>query len=129
MHAARTWWRELGGLLAAAVIVMLAIGPSMDALICSGEGIPEVSVSVAATAPMAIAKDQADLSGDQHTGVPGHSDRGACPHGHCHHGSVAKAALEAPSLGVLKVADRLPIPLTTVPISDLRYSLDRPPRA
>jgi hypothetical protein len=129
MHAVRTWWRGLGGLLAAAVVVVLAIGPSMDALICSGEGVPAASAAAAATSPTVVAKAQADLAGDQHTGAPGHSDSGACPHGHCHHGGLARLAIAAPSLAVVGLTDRLPIPLTPVPVSDRRYSLDRPPRA
>lgn len=123
MHAAKTWWRGLSGLLAAAVIAVLAFGPSLDALICGGEGLP------ATASPAAEARVQSADLADHRSDAPGHVDGGACAHGHCHHGAASEPAREPPLLQVSALAARLPIPLTAVPISGPRYSLDRPPRA
>lgn len=129
MHSAKTWWRDLGGLLAAAVIAVLAFAPALDALICGGEE-PTVNAPAAiAEAQAPVAKDQVADLGEHHGAVSGHADGGVCPHGHCHHGGVAQPAPQSPRFALLSVAARLPIPLSAVPVSDPHYSLDRPPRA
>lgn len=75
-----TWWRRLGGLLAACLLVVLASAPSIDALVCQDDAaIAASQVTNADSAHLASAPTPAKNSGDAGD---------ICPHGHCHHFGV-----------------------------------------
>jgi hypothetical protein len=80
MTGRSTWWRRLGGLLAACLLVVLASAPSIDALVCQDDA--------------AISADQYASADTHHaasapTTAPHSGETGdICPHGHCHHFSV-----------------------------------------
>lgn len=115
-------WRSFGAVIAALLIAVLALAPSLDKLICRDD------------APLSVA--EASLSGkadlvkagqtqDNHSG----SDAEICIHGHCHHGAPY---LSAP-IGDLAMLDAVPdhheLSRGRVSASDRQFGLDRPPRA
>ena len=80
MMGRSTWWRRLGGLLAACLLVVLASAPSIDALVCQDDAAIAASQSTNAdSAHLASAPTPAQNSGDAGD---------ICPHGHCHHFGV-----------------------------------------
>lgn len=124
MDALTHWWRRLGGLLAAAVVALLVVGPGIDTIICAGEDV--VAVGAPDHGP------QLNAAADDHPSptVPGAVDHsGACPHGHCHHIAADRAAYAVAELDAPAALARLPIPQARGPDSDLFYDLERPPRA
>lgn len=121
MARSSPWWRKVGMALAALVLTVLTLGPSLDGLLCKDEG----SLSAAA----------AEMPTTQISSADGHSqpaDEGAgvCVHGHCHHAapyvSAAPAAAERPR-DLTGVAH--PLPRDRAPTSDPKFGLMRPPRA
>jgi hypothetical protein len=123
MDALTQWWRGLGGLLAAAVVALLVVGPGIDTIICAGED--AIAVGAPDHGPVLSAAD------DHHPAdAPGTVDHnGACPHGHCHHVAADRAAYVVAAVDAPAATARLPIPQARAPTSDLRYGLERPPRA
>ena len=123
MIGLKAWWRRFGGLTAALVLAVLAVGPTADLLICSGEGVPTAEASAS---PMTVLASTAD---DQHPAAPWHSDRGGvCPHGHCHHGGISAPVAAALVSDPVSHAERLPVPQSVSRISYLNFGLERPPR-
>lgn len=121
-----TWWRRLGGLLAALVLVVLALGPGLDTMVCGGEG----GMSAAAAESVGADHSTAVSADIGHAGDQDH-DQGLdpCIHGHCHH----SAAYVPIGLGAVPEAQVLParhvIALATVTALDRKFQLKRPPRA
>lgn len=114
------WWRRTGGFMAALVLTVLTFGPSLDAFICRDEG---GLTAAAAELPSATAQD-IDHS------MQGHDNGlGTCVHGHCHHGAaytpVDGLAASTPTLAV----GRHVLLRVSVPTSDPKFGLMRPPRA
>lgn len=115
------WWRKVGMALAALVLTVLTLGPSLDGLLCRDEG---SLGAVAAEMPVAA------LAADHTDPRPLDEGPGICVHGHCHHSAPYVPAtppggeLSAPLLAVAHpfVRDR-------VPTSDPKFGLIRPPRA
>ena len=88
MKRLRTWWRGMGGLMAACLLAMLVTAPVFDALICSNDEASAASVVATAAGP----GDVAAQPGPAHK--PAHpADVGGCQHGHCHHGTPMLGAL------------------------------------
>ena len=116
-----TPWRSFGAVLAALLIAVLALAPSLDKLVCRDEA--PLAVAEASLDGNAIL-EKAGQTQDDHGG----SDADICIHGHCHHGAPY---LSAP-IGSLAVLDALPdhheLSRDRVSASDRQFGLDRPPR-
>jgi len=117
-----TWWRNLGGLMAACVLALLVVVPtvSMAACLCE-EAAPVVSVETGAGAVQTVQGDQRDHR------VP--CEAACCVSGHCHHGGAmldtAVAGLSAPA----PAAPEHALASVQVLASRVLSGLDRPPRA
>lgn len=124
MAGRSTWWRRLGGLLAALVLAVLTMGPSLDALICGGE-----DGMSAAAAVQTVDSDHAVAVEDGHGQSPHDGDLTPCMHGHCHHGApyVPAALSDAEEPSVL--TDGHDLDRVTVVTSDRHFQLKRPPRS
>jgi hypothetical protein len=72
MQTMKTWWRDLGGLLAACVLALLVVAPTMNACLCA----ESASISGAAV--------QSAQNRGHRDGAP--CDATCCLSGHCHHG-------------------------------------------
>ena len=114
------WWRKVGMALAALVLTVLTLGPSLDGLVCRDEG----SLSaVAAELPVAAAA--ADVAPE-----PLDEGPGICVHGHCHHSApYVPATPPASELSAPLLAVAHPFVRDRVPTSDPKFGLIRPPRA
>jgi hypothetical protein len=108
-------------MVAAVLIVMLAVGPSLDALICRDEP----------SGPVAGSAQMIDIAaaGDSHGSPASKHPDGVCAHGHCHHG-VAYAWVNADAAAAPAVApERHPLRASTQLASTTPSGLERPPRA
>jgi hypothetical protein len=115
MRRKTTWWRNLGGLLAACVLSLLVAAPmaSAAACLCAND-------AAAATVGQAV---QADHGPD---GAP--CKAACCLGGHCHH---VGPALDAPVSSVATPAltsARLAVAPGHILLSLTVSALDRPPR-
>ena len=111
--------KRLGAMFAAVLVAVLALGPSLDSLICKdGDGF-----SAAAESGIGHAvSDDADL------GDHGLDMAGACVHGHCHHGApYAPPIQNADAVVVVSQADLAVAPDDNPP-SNQPNLLIRPPR-
>ena len=79
------WWRSIGGLAAACLLALFAVGPVADAVVCQADA-PAVEA--------AYAPDKADVAapGDPKSHP---AEAGICVHGHCHHAGPLLAELKA----------------------------------
>jgi hypothetical protein len=117
-----TWWRNLGGLLAACVLALLVVAPtvSMATCLCQDE-VAIVSVETSMATVQAVQTDQQD-----HVAP---CDAACCVSGHCHHGGVmldtAIAGVPTPAPVVSEHAMTSAHALSSRTIS----GPDRPPRA
>jgi hypothetical protein len=114
MRKTITWWRNLGGLLAACVLTLLVVAPAIASTACICDDRP-------AGAHQTVASDQ------KHDTAP--CKAACCLGGHCHHGGslldapVAAIATPAPTTAEHVLAP--PLALT----SRSPAPLDQPPRA
>ncbi len=119
MAGASTWWRKLGTALAALVLTVLAFGPSLDAIICHDEG--GGLAAAAAEIPGVVVTDQAP--DDDHS-----DPAGVCIHGHCHHPSPYVPTTLIASAEPMESSARHAIVRVSIPTSDFKFGLKRPPR-
>ena len=109
-----TWWRNLGGLLAACVLALLVVAPAIASAACICDERP-------ASAHQTIQADQ------KHDSAP--CKAACCLGGHCHHGGslldtpVVTVATPAPA-----VTRHLMAPADVL-ASHTPALLDQPPRA
>lgn len=115
-------WRKVGGLLVAALLAVLVLSPSVDALICKDDG------TVAVQAPTGHVTLAAADDADEVSGHP-LGTAGTCQHGHCHHGASYTAADPADLLAVPATRVGHALISTRLPPSSAPPGLDRPPRA
>ena len=119
MRRTKTWWRNLGGLLAACVLALLVVAPmaSMAACVCDDSA----RIVGVETSAVAVQGDQRDH------GAP--CDALCCVGDHCHHGGAlldtAIAAVPAPAPADSEHAMASAHALASRTIS----GPDRPPRA
>ena len=119
MRRAMTWWRNLGGLMAACVLALLVVAPTvgMAACVCD-DAVAGVETSLAA--------GQAVQGDAQDHGTP--CEAPGCVGGHCHHGGAMLdapvAAVSAPIPVVSEHAMASAQALASRPLS----GPDRPPR-
>lgn len=120
MAATLAWWRKIGMALAALVLAMIVLGPSVDRMICGDD----VGMGAAASERVvATASPDHDSDGEPCGDL-------SCLHGHCHHGSpsvslAASDAVERHDMG----ASVHPLRRGRVATSDPKFDLMRPPRA
>lgn len=122
MRQAMTWWRNLGGLMAACVLTLLVVTPAVGMATCLCENdAPVVSVETSATTVQAIRGDAQDH------GAP--CDAACCVSGHCHHGGAMldTAVAEVPTLA--PAASEHAMASVHVLASRALSGPDRPPRA
>jgi len=118
MQAMTTWWRNLGGLLAACVLALLVVAPttSLAACLCAED------------AAVASAGAVQTLEAERHEdGAP--CKAACCVGGHCHH---AGSLLDAPFVTITApapVAAKHVLAPTRALASRAPPALDRPPRA
>ena len=115
-----TWWRNLGGLLAACVLALLVLTPTASKAACVCDTNP-------AAITMNSAVGQAAQSDHQDDGTP--CDAACCVSGHCHHGGAMLdtpvAAVPSPAPVIAEHAMAAAHALASRTIS----GPDRPPRA
>lgn len=117
MQRMTTWWRNLGGLLAACVLALLVVAPATSRAAClCAEGVTVASASAQT------------LEAERHEdGAP--CKAACCVGGHCHH---AGSLLDAPVVtldGPARLAAEHALPPTRALASRPPAALDRPPRA
>ncbi len=122
MTGLRTWWRKLGGLMAVCLLATLIGGPTLDAIVCKGEG--EVSV---ASAQFELGQSLATPDGDRSD--PGHDGIEVCAHGHCHHGLALGLVLAETAIEPAPVTDLHDLTPASPHASRAPAGLERPPRA
>ena len=121
MRQTMTWWRNLGGLVAACVLALLVVAPtvSMATCVCKNDA-AIVSVETGTGALQAVQSDSRDH------GAP--CEAACCASGHCHHGG---AMLDSPVAAV-----PAPAPVVSEHVMASAHALasrtisgpDRPPR-
>jgi len=117
-----TWWRNLGGLVAACVLALLVVAPtvSMATCVCANDA-PVLRVETAVAVVEAAQTDRRDHGAA--------CDAACCASGHCHHGgtmvdtAVPGVPLLAPAASVHAMA------AAHAPASRTLSGPDRPPRA
>lgn len=121
MCRAMTGWRNLGGLLAACVLALLVIAPTIGMATCICEdGAPAAGVETSA-AVQTVQGDQQDHRAP--------CDAASCVGGHCHHGGamLGTAAAEVPTRAPA-APEHMPASVQVL-ASRVLSGLDRPPRA
>ncbi|MET3665574.1 hypothetical protein [Caulobacter sp. 1776] len=122
MRRAMTWWRNLGGLMAACVLALLVVAPAVSMATCLCEADASVvSVETGVAAVQTIHSDQ--------RGHRAPCEAACCVNGHCHHGGAMldTAVPEVPALA--PVAPEHALASVQFLASRTLSGLDRPPRA
>ena len=122
MRRTMTWWRNLGGLMAACVLALLVVAPAVSMATCVCKDDAAIVGVETDTATF-----QAGQSDSRDHGAP--CEAACCVGGHCHHGG---AMLDAPSAGA-----PFPTPIVSEHVIASPHALasrtlsgpDRPPRA
>ncbi|ADG10965.1 hypothetical protein B7G68_12845 [Caulobacter segnis] len=115
MDGMTTWRRNLGGLLAACVLALLVLIPTLASASCICDERP------ASVAEQTIQADQ------KHDSAPCRA--ACCLGGHCHHGgSLIETPVEVISAPAPKTAEHILVP-ALAPASHISSPLDHPPRA
>jgi hypothetical protein len=122
MRQAMTWWRNLGGLMAACVLALLVVAPtvSMATCLCADEA-AIVRVETGAVIVQAIQGDPQDHSAP--------CEAACCVSGHCHHGGVVLDAPVAAVPALAPVVSEHLMASAHALASRTISGLDRPPRA
>jgi uncharacterized membrane protein YjjB (DUF3815 family) len=118
MQRMTTWWRNLGGLLAACVLALLVVAPttSLAACLC----VEDAAIGQVSDVPAIQAERHEE-------GAP--CKAACCVSGHCHHaGSLLDAPVVAISAPAPMAAEHAIAP-TRALASRAPSALDRPPRA
>lgn len=112
--------KQLGAIFAAMLVAILALGPSIDSLICKdGDGF---SASAAESAAGHVLADEIDTSDH------GADAAGVCVHGHCHHAAPYTPPIQSTAATfAVSRADLAVAPDDETPINRPNL-LIRPPR-
>lgn len=124
MAGRMTWWRKLGGLLAALVVAVFTMGPGLDTLICGGDG----GINAVAAVQTASADHTASVE-DGHGQPSQDQSLGVCMHGHCHHGALYVPDTLPTAEAPLAVPNGHDLVRATGTTSDRHFQLKRPPRS
>ena len=117
MRRAMTWWRNLGGLMAACVLALLVLAPTVGMASC----LCEAEAPVVETSAAAVQGDSRDH------GSP--CEAACCVSGHCHHGGAMLDTLVAPVPAPAPVASEHATASAHALASRTLSGPDRPPRA
>lgn len=120
MRLETTWWRNLGGLLAACVLALLVVAPTASMAACVCDNIA-VTITVGAAADQAVQGDHGDDRAP--------CEAACCVSGHCHHGG---SMLDTPAAAVptpAPVVTEHALAATDALASRTISGPDRPPRA
>jgi hypothetical protein len=110
-----TWWRNLGGLLAACVLALLIVAPAIASAAC-----------VCDERPPSVVAYQTVEADQKHDSAP--CKAACCLGGHCHHvGSMLDAPFEAIAAPAPAPAEHVMIPARAL-TSHTPSPLDDPPR-
>ena len=115
------WWRRMSGLLVACLVATLLAAPTLDAIVCTGEGGAMVSAGLS-DGPAVAPGDHADIAAD-------HDALASCVHGHCHHGLAFGLVLAEGLPALAPLSQSHPPALTSAPASRTPPGPERPPRA
>jgi hypothetical protein len=124
MTPLRTWWRKTGGLVVACLLAALVIGPTLDAVVCGGEG-----ETAAASMPHGAAQSIVVAHHDQPDPNVDHDEGGICAHGHCHHGLTLGFVIADASVLPGPTSESHALGTTATHASRSPSGLERPPRA
>jgi hypothetical protein len=117
-----TWWRNLGGLMAACVLALLVVAPTVSLASClCGDEAPVVGVETDTDTVRAV------LSASQDHGAP--CEAACCVSGHCHHGGAMLDAAVAAVPALAPVVSEHVIASAHTLASRTLSGPDRPPRA
>jgi hypothetical protein len=120
MMGRSAWWRRLGGLVAACLLVVLAAAPLIDAIVCQDD---------AAIATAQLAKADAGKAASAPATAPQGGDPGdLCPHGHCHHFGVYVGREPVREIMTAFLEVRPDAPAQRFPPSLPSATPERPPR-
>lgn len=122
MRPRMTWWRNLGGLMAACVLALLVVAPSvsMAACICDNPAAPAIGVEIG------VAASQAVLDDARNHGAP--CEAACCVGGHCHHGGAMLHALVGTVSGPHPILSEHATAAARALASRTLSGPDRPPR-
>lgn len=119
MRRAMTWWRNLGGLMAACVLALLVVAPTVGMAACVCEDRASV-VGVETVATQTIQGDQRDHAAP--------CEAACCVGGHCHHGgAMLDAAVEDVAAPPAVASEHATASIHAL-VSRALPGLDRPPR-
>jgi len=121
MTVGQSWWRRLGGALAACLVALLILAPLADSFVCLGDEATTSTQTFAALEPVA---SQSPVDTDHQRGDPG-----LCTHGHCHHGASFVMASIGPAGAVAPLTSVLAPRHAAALVSITAQRLDDPPRA
>lgn len=124
MGVITTWPKQVGGALFACLLLLLAVVPTLDAVICSSDA------PAAAERVFAQSGDTAAVAAHDHTGAA-HQDGGgdACVHGHCHQTASPAAPVDIALAANGAAPAKLTPAETGLPPSRAPDGLMEPPRA
>lgn len=107
--------------MAALVLTVLTLGPSLDTFVCKDEG--GLSAAAAEFTVAVVQDNDHSGAGDERTGL------GTCIHGHCHHAAAYVPAESGETSARTTLEARHRVMTEALPTSALRFGLKRPPRA
>lgn len=120
MAGASSWARSLRGLVAALLLAVLTLGPTVDSLVCGGD----VSFAAAASEAQIVNVQASQLPDDHGSGMAD-----VCMHGHCHHYAPFFPAQGVGEHSVNESPAAHDSLRATIRTSDPHFGLKRPPRA
>lgn len=121
MAVLATWWRRVGGVLAAAVLCVMIAAPIAQAAVCADE--PAVAVASLDVAGAAVASP--DLGNDAD---PCEDGGCVCIHCHSHHAGAYTPVALTDAQGPAVVCGRHRLAEGPSPPSSLTFGFKRPPR-
>lgn len=119
------WSRRFGSALVAVLLMLFALSPGVDALVCAADGLAPAEASAAAkVAPAKLVRVGQSQAIDSHSAEA----PGTCPHGHCHATPYPPAS--SPIFPGIEVKSERFDPLPSERLASLPTSgPERPPRA
>lgn len=121
MHRAMTWWRNLGGLMAACVLTLLVVAPTVSMATCLCEEAAPVVTVEAGVVVQTVQGDQREHRAP--------CEAACCVGGHCHHGGAMLDTAVAEVRTLPPAAPEHAMASVQVLASRVLSGLDRPPRA
>jgi hypothetical protein len=116
MLKAWSGWREFKTALLSGLLVLFAIGPALQDLVCAdGPATASAGLQLSDSAPNET--------------TPGDLDPATGVHVHCDHGGVQDHAFTTAAAVVFPLADGHALDRQRIVVANRQFGLDRPPRA